>query len=212
MAISVNMLRLRLTSDCQPRTKNGQPAHRTTGCREYELDVVRQRRIDPVVALTRWPPHFQNDGGQRQHAADPEPARHVDEVRDWGRCRRRRLRVRAPCRRSGNCRGRSGGSADASGRCRWCLRRRARRHACPWSDISADRRRTSFCSRPSRNNRCGCGSRRGVFGRVRIDGHAADRIEHAALGGSAVIVMMMVVVAVGGGHGAPLICIPWGGI
>src|SRR5262245_20495674 len=30
-AISVNMLRLRLTSDCQPRTKNGHPAQSTTG-------------------------------------------------------------------------------------------------------------------------------------------------------------------------------------
>ena len=31
IAISVNMLRLRVTSDCQPFTKNGQPAHSTTG-------------------------------------------------------------------------------------------------------------------------------------------------------------------------------------
>ena len=31
MAISVNMLRLRLMSDAQPRSKNGQPAHSTTG-------------------------------------------------------------------------------------------------------------------------------------------------------------------------------------
>ena len=30
-AISVNMLRLRVSSDCQPRTKNGQPAQSTTG-------------------------------------------------------------------------------------------------------------------------------------------------------------------------------------
>src|SRR5665213_1081739 len=30
-AISVNMLRLRFTTDCQPRTKNGAPAHSTTG-------------------------------------------------------------------------------------------------------------------------------------------------------------------------------------
>ena len=31
IAISVNMLRLRVTSDCQPRSKNGQPAQSTTG-------------------------------------------------------------------------------------------------------------------------------------------------------------------------------------
>ena len=30
-AMSVNMFRLRVTSDCQPRTKNGQPPHSTTG-------------------------------------------------------------------------------------------------------------------------------------------------------------------------------------
>jgi hypothetical protein len=30
-AISVNMLRWRLTTDAQPRWKNGQPAHSTTG-------------------------------------------------------------------------------------------------------------------------------------------------------------------------------------
>ena len=31
IAISVNMLRLRVRSDAQPRTKNGHPAHSTTG-------------------------------------------------------------------------------------------------------------------------------------------------------------------------------------
>ncbi len=41
-AISVNMLRLRVTTDCQPRTKNGQPAHSTTGvasisCSQFEV-------------------------------------------------------------------------------------------------------------------------------------------------------------------------------
>ena len=30
-AISVNMFRLRLTTDAQPRSKNGQPPQRTTG-------------------------------------------------------------------------------------------------------------------------------------------------------------------------------------
>ena len=43
MAISVNMLRLRVRNDCQPRTKNGQPAHSTTGvakknCSMFEVD------------------------------------------------------------------------------------------------------------------------------------------------------------------------------
>ena len=48
MAISVNMLRLRVTSDCQPRTKNGQPAQSTTGRGERELDPVRQRLVEQL--------------------------------------------------------------------------------------------------------------------------------------------------------------------
>ena len=40
-AISVNMLRFRVTTEAQPRTKNGQPAHNTTGvastsCSQFE--------------------------------------------------------------------------------------------------------------------------------------------------------------------------------
>ncbi len=31
MAMSVNMFKLRVSSDCQPRTKNDQPAQSTTG-------------------------------------------------------------------------------------------------------------------------------------------------------------------------------------
>jgi hypothetical protein len=41
-AISVNMLSLRVTSDRQPRTKNGQPAQSTTGvastsCSQFDV-------------------------------------------------------------------------------------------------------------------------------------------------------------------------------
>jgi hypothetical protein len=32
------MLGLRMDEDCQPRTKNGQPAHSTTGKRQHQLD------------------------------------------------------------------------------------------------------------------------------------------------------------------------------
>ncbi len=43
IAIKVNMLRLRVTTDCQPLTKNGQPAQRTTGVAKtswIQLDIV----------------------------------------------------------------------------------------------------------------------------------------------------------------------------
>ena len=41
-AISVNMLRLRVTSEAQPRSKNGQPAHSTTGVASASCEPVRQ--------------------------------------------------------------------------------------------------------------------------------------------------------------------------
>ena len=42
-AIRVNMFRLRLTTDCQPRTKKGRPAQSTTGvakssCSQFEAE------------------------------------------------------------------------------------------------------------------------------------------------------------------------------
>ena len=43
IAISVNMFRLRVTSEFHPRTKKGQPPHRTTGVAKtiwIQLDVV----------------------------------------------------------------------------------------------------------------------------------------------------------------------------
>jgi hypothetical protein len=54
-AIRVNMLRLRVASDCAPRTKNGQPAHSTTGvarinCAQFESCGVSG--CQPI----RWPP------------------------------------------------------------------------------------------------------------------------------------------------------------
>ena len=57
MLIKVNMLRLRVRNDAQPRTKNGQPAHRTTGvasasCTQFEVRGGRMRqpnRSEPSV-------------------------------------------------------------------------------------------------------------------------------------------------------------------
>ncbi len=60
-AISVNMLRLRVTIDFQPRTKNGQPAHSTTGvasasCSQFEScwprSMWRSVRCPPISSAT----------------------------------------------------------------------------------------------------------------------------------------------------------------
>src|ERR1700687_5703322 len=53
MAISVNMLSERETSDCQARAKNGHPAHNTTGvaninCKRLELDML-STRSSPIM-------------------------------------------------------------------------------------------------------------------------------------------------------------------
>jgi hypothetical protein len=59
MAIRVNMLRLRLTSDAQPRSKNGQPAQSTTGvassiCTQFEtagLNSIRLCEMCPLISI-----------------------------------------------------------------------------------------------------------------------------------------------------------------
>ena len=53
MAISVNILRLRLTTDLTPRTKNGQPDHRTTGVASTSS---AQAAIPPPIQLRKGRP------------------------------------------------------------------------------------------------------------------------------------------------------------
>ncbi|GAA0006386.1 hypothetical protein BRDID11002_63900 [Bradyrhizobium diazoefficiens] len=53
------------------------PQHHGRG--EDELDPVRERLVDPVVRAGEMAAHLQHHGRQRQHAADPEPPRHVGE-------------------------------------------------------------------------------------------------------------------------------------
>ena len=59
------------------------PEHHGRG--ERELDPVRQCRVDQAVSADQMAAHFQHDGWQREHEADPEPARHVRKLR-IGRC------------------------------------------------------------------------------------------------------------------------------
>ena len=81
-AISVNMFRLRLTSEAQPRSKNGQPPHRTTGVASSEFDPAD--RAHRENSLQRAGPGSMSDmpsskHGNRERDADPESARHGNE-------------------------------------------------------------------------------------------------------------------------------------
>ena len=89
-AIRVNMLSERLRTDAQPRTKNGQPAHSTTGRGEHELKPDRDLRRDVVVQVEarEMRSHFQDD--------------------------RRRRRARRRSRNAGSCRASSGFGPVAS--------------------------------------------------------------------------------------------------
>ena len=81
IAISVNMLRLRVPIDCQPRTKNGQPAHSTTG-------VARTSSTQPSTSGEnasnepgrQVPAHRDDHDRDREHGADDEAPAHVEIV------------------------------------------------------------------------------------------------------------------------------------
>ncbi len=63
------------------------------GCGEGELDPVRQRWVEEAMAADEMAAHFQDDGRQREHEADPEAARHVGEFRIGRRIEARDLRL-----------------------------------------------------------------------------------------------------------------------
>ena len=50
------MLRLRVRRDCQPRTKNGQPAHSTTGVARTNCSQFDNFGPMNICRLARWPP------------------------------------------------------------------------------------------------------------------------------------------------------------
>ena len=81
MAIRVNMFRrLRLRSEVQPRWKNGQPAHRTTGVARanwIQFDVWPGIRIARPV---RCPPISSANTGTVSTETDPEAAREIDQL------------------------------------------------------------------------------------------------------------------------------------
>ena len=113
------MLRWRLTSDAQPRSKNGQPPHSTDRRREDRAAprprLRRRQRIErqsapkcSAIAMT--------SSGTDSADADPEAPRHVGEFGVARRRPRPGSSARAPCRRSGRCPARCARSPDASGR------------------------------------------------------------------------------------------------
>ena len=162
-AISVNMLRRRLTSDCPAALKERPAAPQHDRRRERELHPDRgargQRRCQPGDDMLG---HRHDQQRHRQRDADPEAPRHVGAARGCSRRRRSASSAPAPCRRSGSCparRARSRGcigqvhSAPAGGR-----RRRA--PACRRQSARV-RRRTARGSARCRRNTRGRHARRG---------------------------------------------------
>ncbi len=80
MAISVNMLRLRVTSERHPRAKNGAPAHTTTGVANTSWIQFETLGATNCSRSKRWPPISSDDDGDGERQPDPEPALHVDQL------------------------------------------------------------------------------------------------------------------------------------
>ena len=121
-AISVNMLRLRVVSEAQPRSKNGQPAHSTTGVASASCTQFDACGPSSCAGRRDGRPSPAANTGSGQRQADPEPPRHVGEL---GIGRRRRPSTSSGSSampQIGQAPGPPGGSRDASGRCRSCRR------------------------------------------------------------------------------------------
>ena len=74
------MLRLRLTTEFQPRTKNGQPAHRTTGVASMSCSQLEACCPEQHVKVGQMTAHLERNHRNRQRQPDPEPAGHVGEL------------------------------------------------------------------------------------------------------------------------------------
>ena len=127
-AISVNMLGLRLTSDAQPRSKNGQPPQSTTGVASSKLQPVDVcGEIQPWTGSREMRPHGQQRAAAASATAPIQKRRVMSTSSGFGPSSAvGTSRAPAPCRRSGSCRARPARSRDASGRCRSRRRRPAR--------------------------------------------------------------------------------------
>jgi hypothetical protein len=192
--ISVNMLRLRLTTDLTPRTKNGQPAQSTTGVpEEIRSTAPCARRARRVRSRDRgrgpWsaPAAARSARRRSRTGAGNRPARGWGLRRLWGR-----PSAPGPCRISGNHPGRRERFPGASGRCIACLQAREALVSCARLSGSAqDRRQTCRGTSASRSARFFV-----VFearlARAKRDGHAANRILHRRDAGRIVVRVQVV--------------------
>ena len=80
-AISVNMLRARLTIDVQPRSKNGQPGPQHHRRREHEADPVRDLHVQsPAEAHPEHHvAHREDEDRQTEQRRHPQSPGHVDQ-------------------------------------------------------------------------------------------------------------------------------------
>ena len=113
------MLGLRNTTDCQPRSKNGQPAHRTTGVASANSIQPSRRSRKQVLKWMAGQNIRDHDGEQRQRERDPNPEApgHGDRVRDSLVVGSDGTSAQAPCRRWDKCPARRAQFPDAWGRC-----------------------------------------------------------------------------------------------
>ena len=83
IAISVNMFGLRLTIDAHARTKNGQPAQKTTGVASASPIQFTSRMPttrDQRPAERPCPPSSSTNTGSAERERQPEAPRHVDQL------------------------------------------------------------------------------------------------------------------------------------
>ena len=93
MAISVNMLRLRVLSEVQAALEERPARPQHDRCRQHELHPVRCLLAEPSMQVRQVSAHLQCEHRHGEHQADPEPPRHVGELGIGPRVGRRHLRL-----------------------------------------------------------------------------------------------------------------------
>ena len=182
IAISVNMLRLRVTQRLPAAHEERPAGPQHDRGREHELNPVRQRRIDQTVAADEMAAHLQHDRRERQAPRRSRSAGSCRRARGSARRRGSRPRAPAPCRRSGRFLARPGGSPDASGRYRSCQpARRPWRASAVLSRYLAGSAANLVRQPPSRNEGLAVVVE-AMLRRRGVDAHAADGIARAAGG------------------------------
>ena len=128
-AISVNMLRLRVTTDSQPRSKNGQPPQSTTGVASASCEPEPRAR-GRATARAAGPAASRAIASTNSGTVSARPTqnrrRHVGQLGVRAVVARSRARLQRHAADRAGCPARPGGPPGASGRCR-CARRRPRR-------------------------------------------------------------------------------------